>query len=62
MDVRAPEAVRAVNAAIAVRTLRVARSVRVARAAKQCCERYEIPVRSRLWTKTNLITNWSKSF
>ena len=57
MDVRAPGAVRAANAAMAVRTLWVARSVRVARAAKQRCERYEIPVRSRLWTKTNLITN-----
>ena len=57
MDVRAPGAVRFSNAAMAVRTLWVARSVRVARAAKQRCERYEIPVRSRLWTKTNLITN-----
>ena len=44
MDVRAPGAVRAANAAMAVRTLWVARSVRVASAAKQRCERYEIPV------------------
>ena len=45
MDVRAVGAVRAVNAFRAVMTLRVAGTVRVAKAAKQWCERYQIPKR-----------------